>query len=301
MKEVVDLLALVLGFGWLFLAGYIVFRFGAGIDRILKSVQKGKFFGQEFELGEQLDDLEERAQESASSLTDTGPTLQLSPHSFDDEAVDDSEDLFGEVDEVLDTAKKNPKVALMMLANAIEQELREIFFSQGIISRPKKFSWINAIDDLTRTHLLSNPTGVALNAFRRVRHFIVHSIVHVPDSEILRAIDSGITILTTLKDIPRGRYFVRYADLPVFSDPDCTQNNSGVRGLMIESEAGGERMVVGVYPTLQDHYVGGKQVAWEWKGGTIYARNYYIDPETGEKKEAWGESFEFVGRNLEDT
>ena len=301
MKEIAEFLAAIVGLCWVGLAGYIVYRFGPGIDRILTSVQKGKFFGQEFELGEQLDNLERQAEEAAETSAESSPAdCQLT--ALPEGAIDNLESTASDgIAGILETAIDNPKIALLMLANLIEEELREIFFNTAIVSRAKRFSWSSAISELTQRHLLTPATGAALQMFTAVRNSMVHKIADVHDNEVSRVIDSGLKILTTLRAIPRGRYFVHQANLTVYGDPECREPYFGITGVMIESRSGGERTVVGVYPTTLDHFVAGKQVAWEWKGGTIHSRAYFVDPETDERREAWTESLEFVGRNFEET
>lgn len=199
----------------------------------------------------------------------------------------------------MDDAKENPKVALLLLANSIEKELREIYFSQGQIGKPKKFSWNFAISELTNSGRLTNTQAHALRTFTRVRNSMVHDIVNVSESDVLRAIDSGLTILFTIREISRGRFFIRHAEIPIYSDPDCTDKKSGIVGVMINARTATDELTVGVYQTTRT-YEAGQQVAWEWKGGTIWNAGYYVDPETSEKMTAWSESYEFVGRPLQN-
>jgi hypothetical protein len=53
-------------------------------------------------------------------------------------------------------------------------------------------------------------------------------------------------------------------------------------------------------PTTQTHFQVGKQVSWEWNGKFVLGPAWYRDSETGEVKQAWVGSTEFIGRHLDD-
>ncbi len=124
----------------------------------------------------------------------------------------------------------------------------------------------------------------------------------VPCDEILRTIDSGALILLTLKSIPRLKVYVYHPNVTVYSDKECTKPIDDARGIILEmTDSKGEDKHIGIYPSTKKHFVKGKQVAWEWDNKNRWGLSWYRDPDTNEIKLAWGESFEFVGRNVEDT
>jgi hypothetical protein len=45
------------------------------------------------------------------------------------------------------------------------------------------------------------------------------------------------------------------------------------------------------------HFQIGKRVAWEWSPDRVWGKTCYRVLETGEKKEAWVSSLEFIGRH----
>ncbi len=54
-----------------------------------------------------------------------------------------------------------------------------------------------------------------------------------------------------------------------------------------------------VFPTTKNHFVVGKQVAWEWNMDVITNKVWYKN-EQNKILSAWDSSAEFVGRNIED-
>jgi hypothetical protein len=139
-----------------------------------------------------------------------------------------------------------------------------------------------------------------LKLFSIARNKIVHG-GEVSDDEILRAVDSGVTILRALRAIPRETNVVVHTGVKVFQDSICTRPLPGVAGVMLESEsAGGLLRALRIFPTTQQHFQQGKRVAWEWNNNNAWGEAWYIDPVSDEKKLAWSSSLEFVGRHLDD-
>jgi hypothetical protein len=134
----------------------------------------------------------------------------------------------------------------------------------------------------------------ALRHFSYVRNRIVHGESgQATRDEIIRAIDSGLTILRALDAVPRQKNIVHHPGVSVYSDEDCTHVREGVRGLILESTSpGGAIKTINVYPTTRGGYQKGRQVTWEWNPdpNVYWGLSWYRDPTTDDIKAAWGES-----------
>lgn len=300
MKELAELIQALAALLWPILTFIIVWRFRVEIADLLKRLKKGKFLGQELELGESLDKLDKSALAAAAEVPELPMVNEIQrPENLDvlPSHINEPDD----IGKILDLAESSPKLALMSLAVEIEKELREIIFSQGQVDRPYTFTIPNAIRILEQrefpSHLIT-----ALRDFQRVRNQIVHGRGEVLSDDVLRAIDSGIIILKTLRSVPRQINIVYHPGVELYTDKECTQLIPDARGVILETNVTGhDEKFCRIFPTTRTHFKKGKKVAWEWNSEKSWDEAWYHDPDTGEAKHAWSESLEFVGRNIEDT
>jgi len=95
----------------------------------------------------------------------------------------------------------------------------------------------------------------------------------------LRRTDSGLSILNTLRSIPRSTYVVHHPGVEVYADEAGKEVRRGVKGLLLEEiSAGGTQKIVRTYPTTKAHFVVGKRVAWEWNPDEGFEESWYRDP-----------------------
>jgi len=299
MQNVADLLRAIATLLWPLLAIASCVYFRSEISEFLKRLKRGKLLGQELELGDSLDHLNKNAVAAADEVA----IAALKEESLPNRMLPDlqrSDDESGLLKGILQLAQTSPKIALMALAIEIEKELREILFSQGEMGKPYRFRVPEAAKVLQDRELLLPHVRAAISNFQEVRNKILHSVGRVSDDEILRAIDSGILILKSLKLIPRPRYFVHRADIDLYMDSNTAQMRPGVWGVMLEVVHPLQKAkTYSIHPSTK-HYREGQQVAWEWDGSNDWGDTWYRDPDTNETKQAWSESLEFVGRNLDE-
>jgi hypothetical protein len=179
----------------------------------------------------------------------------------------------------------------------IERQARQILASSQDPSNWERGSLGQYLSRLE----LSPDMREAVDEFRKVRNEIVHGR-GATDDDALRAIDSGLKILSAIGRVPRAVHVVYATDLPIFADAEGRQERGDVRGLMLESTsrpdpATPERHV---YPTTRTHFQQGKAVAWEWDLSKVWPESWYRDPDTNEIEYAWGEAGEFIGRHLDE-
>jgi hypothetical protein len=131
-----------------------------------------------------------------------------------------------------------------------------------------------------------------------MRNRLIHGQDATKDN-ILRAIDSGITILNTLKAIPHEINIVYHPCAELFSDADAKTRILELCGLILETTSpGGTTKQYRILPTTRRDYQRGRRVSWDWNPKNVYGPTWYKDPDTGEIKQAWLGSTEFVGREL---
>jgi hypothetical protein len=87
----------------------------------------------------------------------------------------------------------------------------------------------------------------------------------------------------------------------LFSDSEARNRLPNVCGLIVETTSpGGATKQRRIFPTTKSNYHRGERVSWEWNSDNKYGATWYKDPDTGEIKQAWLGSAEFIGRNLDE-
>jgi hypothetical protein len=201
---------------------------------------------------------------------------------------------------ILDEASRSPKVALILLASEIEREVYQLLASMGLLSESRRASLFRAIEVLEQRGALPRRITESVRSFWEIRSRLVHGRDATQD-DIIRAIDSGLTILRTIQAIPHEVNIVYHPGVEVYSDPEGKNIREGVKAVVLETTSpGGASKALRVYPTTRTHFQKGKKVAWEWNEHRIFDESWYKHPDTGEVTYGWNESMEFVGRHLED-
>lgn len=309
-SDVADLLRAIATLLWpLAFVGLLLF-FRSEIASLLKRVERLKAFGAEAELRKQeLDELNQTVQTAAEAPVP--PQLPLTPSATVGEVLDvgvwPSLEATADMDvdaiaqRIIARAERTPKTALLDLTVEIERAMRLLLARTGHISRASR-SLRGLAEAVAEAVNLPNGTLDALSRFREIRNKIVHeeSETFTAD-EILRAIDSGLTILRILTAIATERNVVYHPGVDLYADATCTDRRAGVKGVILEtSSPGGAIKTHRVFPTTLTHFETGSEVAWEWNPARHWDASWYRDPSTGEIRTAFLGSAEFVGRHLGD-
>ncbi len=258
--------------------------------RRLSRLRRGKVFGQEIELDEELDQLRasaERAQKAAVQL----------PRSHQ-EALPEPLGTFE--NELLLKAGESPKAALLLLGSRIEGELKQLLAATGWANHIDAASMSDAVEQLrVQGSLPSSVTG-SLKLFLDVRNRLLHS-GGATDEDVLRAVDSGLVLLKAIRAIPAETNVVRETSVTLFGDEACKRPLQNVTGILLETTSpGGAKKSLRIFPTTRAHFQKGKRVAWEWNPKAQWGSAWYKDPESRAIQQAWHSSCEFIGRHLED-
>lgn len=293
MDPITKLIEAIAKILWPMLGFTILFFFKSEISEILKRLKKGKMLGQEIELSDSLAELRasaEAAKEAVSELPqmDNAEDSALTPGSNDD------------ITQILDEASRSPRTALITLAGHIETAARRAMASVGLLQGRDGIPVSQAIQELHKQYggLPGDVIG-SLRLFNDVRNRIIH-VRDASDEEVISALDSGITILRTLKALPSEINIVFHPGVPVYSDASCTTEITGVKGIILDSSSpGGIRKFRRIFPTTRSYFAKGQRVSWEWDFNHRWAEAWYVNPDDGSRILAWNWSSEFAGRPLD--
>ena len=190
-------------------------------------------------------------------------------------------------------------MALLTIWIEIEQELRAIVATRGLLQFVTRFNISRYLTVLMQHKAISQETANSILAFYDLRNRIVHGRLGgtFAESELVALLDSGLRLLEILRSVPRETYKVR-AVVPFFSDAFATVPVEGARAVVLETTTPDGKRRYAAYPTTKT-YEQGRTLSWEWNIDRVWGPAWYRDSETGEIKHAWDAAGEFVGRPLE--
>lgn len=294
MQEFSTLLQALAALLWPAFAFTALLMFRKQIADLLARLKKGKLLGQEIELNESLEILQQAAQ---GAQVEVAALPQPTPPPKSEAEVIQEQSI---AQRIISEAAISPKAALISLAAELERLAREVLATTGHL-RGRRFVPIQqAIAEVHQTHGLAAHVPSSLHHFWDIRNRLIHK-GEGTDEDILRAIDSGLSILRALQAMPREVNVVYEPNVQVYPDEGLTLPLANVHGVLLETHSpGGVSKSLRIYPTSRDHFSKGKQVSWEWNMSLVVGPAWYRDPATGEAKQAWLSSAEFIGRHLDD-
>jgi len=316
MRDVAELLRGIGALAWPLVIGFALYLFREEFRDLIRRIRRGKVLGQEITLDRSLDELHQ----VTTTLAESPPPALSRPSTSGDQVAresvgpnDHDKNLIeGElapqaardaelIREILEEASRSPKVGLILLASTLEGQMRRLLAGYG---RAQLIGpGLERLAD-TVTGAANVPHGFleAVRQFAAVRNQIVHGGQGVSDDEVLRAIDSGITLLQWLQAVPREINIVYHPGTEVFADAEGKVKRDGVLAIILETTSpGGAVKTRRVFPTTRTHFIKGREVAWEWNmnAQVQWGESWYRDPDTGEIRQAWGSSMEFIGRHMD--
>jgi hypothetical protein len=218
-------------------------------------------------------------------------------------------------DRVLCDTMNTPILALIRLTLEIDRQLRLLLAPSGQLGRYKSTNPPQAIALLNQRGVSENlPPHLtkSIEGFWRLRNQIVH-MNSGGEALAARVVDTGLRVLRMLMDIPRPRFVIKHANIPLYSDQELQKQLSELRGILVQSyDWDGKDAGLHFHPSTQT-YSRGMNISLEWKATSPEGRPlglnwshtsrdgwdsiWYRDPETGEVKSG-GSSMEFIGRDL---
>ncbi|MGB8313578.1 MAG: hypothetical protein WCE69_03740 [Aestuariivirga sp.] len=292
MAAFADLLHAIAALLWPAFAFTALYIFRSQIANLVARLKRGKFLGQEFELQESLT----RLDMSAAAVENEVAALPASQSSEPTPTPEQQ----SVIQQIISEAAKSPKTALILLAVELEKITRQILASTGYLGDRKFIPLSKAIVELDKTFGLPRHVQGSLKNFWEARSRLIHG-GEADTDDVLRAIDSGLTILKALQAMPHETNVVYSPSTALYADPECKTLVTDGKGIILETESpGGARKNLRIFPSTRTHFQKGRRVAWEWNFDKRWGPAWYRDPETNEIRSAWLSSTEFIGRHLDD-
>ncbi len=274
---------------WPIIVLVIVIMFKKEIASLLKRLRKGKLFGQELELDNEIKEFKKATNKASESIAE------------DKSVKKDSTIETKNSDEILKQSADDPTLGIVMLSREIEKELRHIAASSGILKDIQNKSVAYTFQVLVERNQLADSILKSVKIFWDLRNKIVHGKDIEDEKQIIRVLDIGTNLLDTLKDIPRAKYIVYKKDVDLFSDPKCKNKRTDVNGVILETiSPEGTHTSYNLRPTTKNYYQEKESVAWEWSFDNQWDKTFYKDPDTDKIIKAFDSSSEFVGRPIKN-
>lgn len=296
MTEFAVLLQAIAALLWPAFAFTTLFVFRRQIVDISRRLKKGKFLGQELELENSLDQLRTSANQAEQEVAAL-PT-QSQPQSA--ESTRKAEDAADVQRKIASESAKSPYGALLVLSGELEILARQVLATTGHLQDRTVVPLQKAIVELQHQFGLPPHLLEAMRVFWKVRNRLLHE-GRGTEEDVLRALDSGLTLLKALQAIPREINVVVDPNIQLFSDDKLAQPMHTVHGVLLETTApDGSAKSLRIFPTTREHFQKGRQVTWEWNPRVQWGAAWYRHPETGQATQGWLQSLEFTGRHLDE-
>src|ERR1700722_6766952 len=201
------------------------------------------------------------------------------------------------VSEVLEEARRSPRLALMLLSAELERAIHHLLMGTGLGETKRRWSIRLGVARLVEVGVIPASAESAVDLFLKVRNAVVHGAATANENDILRAIDSGIEIYSAVAQVPRERNFVLFADIPLFGDEGATAPVPEGAGVMLRTVSPDAERTERerIFPTTRDHFRPGEEVAWVWGSEHMWGPTWYRDPRTNAVHKGWDSSAEFIG------
>lgn len=187
--------------------------------------------------------------------------------------------------------------ALRLLSVAMEKAIRLIMAPAGLLSQYASPG--QAIGVLLSRKVITVALADSIQTWFNLVNRTSHSRFDEAPYILQDMVASGLPILELLQAVPRNRYEVVYAGVPLFSDPALTQPVDEGTGVIIQAydPNGIKSAVQNVFPTTRS-FVVGTDVSWEWNSGKGWGPMWFRHPQTGDITAGLTSASEFTGRNL---
>jgi len=206
----------------------------------------------------------------------------------------------GPIERVLFELRQSPKAALVVLAVEMDRTLRNLLWSSGWIQGVSNATIKGYVARLMELGVVTLSLAGSVNLFLDVRDRLVHGD-SANNDEMLRALDSGLTVLRVILAVPCEQNHVERAGVEVYEDAQASRVRGSVTAVVLRTTSpGGANITFRIFPTTRSNYLKGQRVSWEWNLNNVYGESWFKDLESGEIRLAWANSSEFIGRNLED-
>jgi hypothetical protein len=218
LKDWAALLTAIAAVAWPVVTFVALLVFKRDIRSLIGRVKRGKVLGQEIELSEQVQKLEEvasaaRAQLPASDIRNQRPPEDQAGNDTTDNARAQRRRM-----NILAEAASSPMAAFNLLSAEIESEGRRLLASLGLLKGRRAIPLAEIIRTLRESESVPETLVRSVETFLQVRNSIVQDRRWASDYDILAALGSGFTILDALQAVPHAVHAVKYAGLELYAD-----------------------------------------------------------------------------------
>ena len=278
---------------WPIVTLVLIFVFRKDLTALLARVRKGKLFGQELELDPAIQEFQQSVREAQQEV----PEPEAPPQKLQQQV----EELDRDTKEILDIAARDPEMGIVKLATKLEREVRLLAASLGQLDSRRHVSLLQMFSMLVEKGYVPRHTAESLRGFWELRNRIVHGRGEESAKDVRRVLDIGLVLLKTIRSIPHEINVVAQPDVELFSDASSvTRIEDAVGVVLITTSPGGADVFKRIFPTTRrGYYQKGKPVTWEWNLSKTWGTAWYLNPDTGEKEQAWSSAGEFVGRHVD--
>ncbi|KQS79482.1 hypothetical protein ASG25_13285 [Rhizobium sp. Leaf384] len=285
MQSLSNFLTALASLAWPAVAFYAFYVLQDDIKTLIGRLRKGRLFGQEIELGDELMQLESRVE----SVIDSVPGV----------AVLESESALSYRDRILAEAERSALGAFLRVSSDLELMVNQVLARTGWHGGRTKYSvregFARIPQNLTGRELLKT-----VEQFSHLRNRIIHESRLVSEEDVKRAVEIALLLVEALRSYPIEENRVKdlvdlYAD-----DHENSLITFGLRGIRLETRHGDLPLQIRIYPTTKTWYEPGQLVSWDWDTKSVYGEIFYRDPIEGILKLAFNSSAEFIGQPLVD-
>jgi hypothetical protein len=269
---------------WPILVLIVIFIFRKELSSILSRLKKGKILGQELELEKEMNEFKIAADKVSETVVQE--STQYEPGNTK------------VIENIFTKSSADPKVGILLLSLEIEKEVNKLIASIGILKEVPIRTMAEAFKHLEQRRYVAGSVVESLRLFWALRDKIIHGRYTESKDQLIRFIDIGTNLLTTLKSIPRQKLFVKKMNIELFSDANCLIKRPEVVGVILE-EVNGITNVKSykIVPTKNKHYTIGEELSSEYNNNT-WNDTWYKDTDTNQIKLAWSGTLEFTGRPI---
>ncbi len=142
----------------------------------------------------------------------------------------------GTEEKILEEAIQSPSTAMMRLSLEIDRQLRLIL---AVIGRLKDYSGRSPSEAIDLISLSNEGSAIpselreTITAFWDLRNRVVHGSSS-DHGYAMRAIDYGFRIIRMIQTIPRPKFIVVAAGVPLYSDSNCAIRRPDINGVILE-------------------------------------------------------------------
>jgi hypothetical protein len=283
MKNLSSVLSSLASLAWPAVVFYIFYVLQDDIKKLIGRLRKGKIFGQEIELDEEISQVENAVETVLEIIPNTQPTPNSAPDYRE---------------HVLAAADRSTLGTFLRVSSDLELLVNHILARTGWHQGRQKYTIKEGFARIPQ-NWVSKEILRTVQQFSHLRNRIIHESRMVPEEDVRRATEIAFSLIEVLKGYTIDENRVKDV-VELYVDAEGQIPAVDVKGLRLETKRQGSAPSVSIFPTTKTWYKPGQLVSSEWNMSNVYNQHFYRDPEGDELKAAWLQSAEYVGEPLDE-